>query len=519
MKPYGNLGILRAVIHLKRPSRDNKPIVWEQALLTPTGFCREPRGFGRLPAMPPDANPCSPKLPMQSQETAHAAARQTRQQFVTPDEYLSYELGKAVQELPPLYTRLLAGSLTMLVFGAIAWAHFSKVDEVAVAPGQLILSEQVRPVRALDGGIISEIAVEEGEQVKQGDVLITQDPALNQSEVTRLQQAAELVRQDIARLDAELNGDVTSGNLFQDQLLAARLQELETRRATAIAESNRQEAAIAEAQARLARLETNLESAYQFLDNAERRESSLRQLVGGAIPRFDYLEAVDRLTQAQDQVNSLQQDIESQQQTIRQTEAAYQGSQSAIEQVSTQYRSEILTQLNRRREELSNIEGQLAQAEVRSSSDVIRAPVSGRVYNIQVTRAEGTVAPGEELLSILPEGGDLVLEAQVLNRDIGFIAVGMRAKVKVTTFPFQEFGVIEGEVIHISPNATADEQLGLVYTTRVRLDRSAVPVRGTSVPLSPGMNATAEIVTRQKTVLTFLLEPITRRFDEAFSVR
>jgi HlyD family secretion protein len=458
---------------------------------------------------------------MQSQDTAQAAAaaRQTRQQFVTPDEYLSYELGKAVQELPPLYTRLLAGSLSLLVFGAIAWAHFSKVDEVAVAPGQLIASEQIRPVRALDGGVISSVAVEEGELVDEGDVLITQDPALNQSEVNRLQQAAELVRQDIARLAAELNGEVTSGNLLQDELLVARLQELTARQTTASAEANRQAAAISEAQARLARLETNLDSAYQFLENAERREESLRELVDGAIPRFDYLEAVDRLTQAQDQVNSLQQDIESQQQSIRQAEAAYQASQSAIEQITTERRSEILTQLNRRREELSNIEGQLAQAEIRSSDDVIRAPVSGRVYNLQATLAERTVEPGEELLSILPTAGDIVLEAKILNRDIGFIEVGMRAKVKLATFPFQEFGVIEGEVIHISPNATADEQLGLVYTARIRLNQSSVQVRGNDVPLAPGMSATAEIVTRQKTILTFLLEPITRRFEEAFSVR
>lgn len=448
-----------------------------------------------------------------------AQARQTREQFVSPEDYLSYELGKAVQELPPLYTRLLAGSLTLLVFGAIAWAHFSEIDEVAIAPGELIPSMQVRPVRALEGGVISSINVEEGDRVETGDILLEKDPDLNQSEVDRLQQAAELVRQDLARLEAERSGNASTGVPLQDQLLDARLQEFDTRRTAAIAEAARQESTIAEARSRLARLEGNLENAYQFLENAERREASLRELVGDAIPRFDYLEAIDRLTQAQDQVSSIEREIEGQQQVIVQAEAAFQAAQSAIEQLASERRSEILGQLTRRQEELSNIEGQLNLAEIRSGGDAVRAPVAGRVYNIQVTLAEGTVAPGEELLSILPDGDNLWLEVKVMNRDIGFIAEGMRAKVKVATFPFQEFGVIEGEVVRISPNATLDEDLGLVYMAQIRLNQSAVAVRGTLVPLAPGMAATAEIVTRQKSVLTFLLEPITRRFDEAFSVR
>ena len=127
--------------------------------------------------------------------------------------------------------------------------------------------------------------------------------------------------------------------------------------------------------------------------------------------------------------------------------------------------------------------------------------------------------PGEELLSILPESNQLLLEVKILNQDIGFIEPGMRAKVKLTTFPFQEFGTIEGEVVRVSPNATLDQDLGLVFTAQVRLSRNTMRVKGQDVELVPGMAAIAEIVTRQRSVLTFLLEPITRRFDEAFQAR
>ncbi|MFN7413925.1 MAG: HlyD family efflux transporter periplasmic adaptor subunit, partial [Dolichospermum sp.] len=117
------------------------------------------------------------------------------------------------------------------------------------------------------------------------------------------------------------------------------------------------------------------------------------------------------------------------------------------------------------------------------------------------------------------EGEEMLLEVKVLNRDIGFINQGMKAKVKIATFPFQEFGVVEGEVLQISPNAIIDKELGLVFPTRIKLSKHSLNVRGQEVEFNPGMAANAEIVTRQKSVLTFIIEPITRRFSEAFSVR
>lgn len=455
--------------------------------------------------------------------TTSAQVRQTRQQFVNPEDYLSYELGKAVRQLPPLYTRLLAASISGIILGALTWAHFSKVDEVAVTQGELIPAAQVRPVKALEGGVISEIRVKEGDEVKRGDVLIVQDPKLSQSEVDRLQKSADLIRQDIDRLEAEQSGKSGTGNRLQDQLLEARLQEYDTQRAGANADAQRYQAGIREAQARLVRLQENLVNARATLANAQERESTLRSLVDGvgAVPRFDYLEAKDRLTQAQDQVSSLQQEIAAQQETIQQAEQAYRAAQQNVGQITAKRQSDILSQLNQRRQDLAAVEGQIAQARIKTSGETITAPIDGKIYNLQATMGERTVEPGEELLSILPDGQHLMLEVRVLNRDIGFIQKGMRAKIKLATFPFQEFGTINGEVVQISPNATMDKDLGLVFTARIQLDRTAVavPVQNREVELVPGMAATAEIVTRQRSVLTFLLEPITRRFSEAFSTR
>jgi HlyD family secretion protein len=450
-----------------------------------------------------------------------AQVRQTRQQFVNPEDYLSYELGKAVRELPPLYTRVLAGTLTAIVMGTIGWAYLSKIDEVAVAQGEIIPTSQIRPVRALEGGVISRIKVKEGDRVKQGDVLIEQDPALSKTEVDRIQQNVALVRQDVARLDAESKGSSKSGSAIQDELIASRLREFDTRQASANADAQRQVAVIGEARAKLTRLQENLNSAKATLINAIERESSLRQLVEqeGAVPRFDYLQAKDQLTEAQNQVFSLGQDIVAQEQSIQQAEQSYTGAQQSANRLSSERQSEILTQMNQRRQDLTELEGQLKQAQTKAKGQVIVAPISGKIYNIQTSLAERTISPGQDLLSILPDSHDLLVEAKVLNRDIGFIKEKMRVKVKVATFPFQEFGTIDGEVVKITPNATLDKDLGLVYTVRVMLKRKTINVEGKDVELTPGMAVTAEVVTRKRSILTFMLEPITRRFSEALTER
>jgi HlyD family secretion protein len=489
-----------------------------------------------------------------------AQARQTRERFANPEDQLSYELGKAVQELPPLYTRLLAGSISLLVFGAIAWAHYSKVDEVAVAQGELIASVQVRPVRSLGGGDIRQVKVKEGDRVRKGDVIIERATDLPQAEVDRLAKSAQLIQEDLGRLEAERTGAGTAGTALQDQLLTSRLKDFESRQAAAMAEANSQLATINEEKVRLTRLEENLTNARtnltnaktnltnaesilvkakSSLENAQKREESLRILVAdGATPRLDYIEAQSRViqaqadvtrsedaitnaknkvTEAQDKITSIEKEIAAQAQRIQQAEQAYQAARKKAEVLGSERQSQILTELNKRREEQTTVEGQLNQAKKQRAQETIEAPISGTVYSVKATK--GPVQSGEELLSILPEGEEMLLEVKVLNRDIGFIREGMQAKVKLATFPFQEFGTIEGRVVQVSPNAITDKDLGLVFPTRIKLTQNSIKVRGQEVTFTPGMAATGEIVTRKKSILTFLIEPVTRRFSEAFSVR
>jgi HlyD family secretion protein len=419
------------------------------------------------------------------------------------EDYLSYELGKAVQELPPLYTRLLAGSITLIVFGSLAWAHFSQVDEVAVASGVLIPSAEVQPIRSLSGGMIRNVHVKEGQLVEKGDVLMERDTTMEQAEVDRIRRAAGLIRQDIARLEAEQDGKALAGSLVQKQLLDAHVKEFEARNLSVQAEVQRQRAGTKEAEAQL-----------DFLVKSLTTEMARTKEKPSAFTNLD-----EKQAEAKSKIASIEKEIATQKQKIRQSQEAYQVALNASERLETEHQSEILTQLSKRREELSNIEGQLKQSSKQQEQQTIKAPVAGTVYHVKAATDGATAQPGEELLSILPRDQELILEVKVLNKDVGFVSRGMQAKIKLATFPFQEFGTVDGTLLAVSPNAIPDEKLGLVFPARIKLQKDSMRVRGKQVSLTPGMIANGEIVTRQKSVLTFLIEPITSRYSEAFSVR
>lgn len=421
--------------------------------------------------------------------------KQTKYRFISPNGFLSHELGKAVEKPSPLYTRLLAGGISLLFFSSLTWAAVGKVDETATASAEVIPSTRIQPVKALSGGLLRDIQVKEGDRVKQGTPLVQLDPTLTDAEYQSAQQLYQKMQDNLKRLKAELTGQAGTHRLqdqFQDQLLVSRLKESQ-------AAINRQQGAIKAAQAELNRLRATL----NFASTKERSLSMLA--VEGAIPRLDYLDT-------QSQVASLQAEMSAKEQEIYQA-------QQELERLQSERKNEILTQINQLTQEKISLEGQLKQAKEQRDRETIKAPVDGTVYNIKVVEAGATIQGGEELLSIVPDGAELVLEAKVLNRDIAFVKPEMRVKIKLETLPYQEFGILEGTVLEVSPNAINEPEVGLVYPIRVQLNQRSVKVRGQEVSLTPGMTASAEIVTRQKTILSFLLEPIMASWDKAFSVR
>jgi HlyD family secretion protein len=495
-----------------------------------------------------------------------AQSRQLKEQFANPEDKLSYELGQAVQELPPLYTRILAVTISAVVFGTIGWAHFSKIDEVATAEGKLIPSTEVRPVRAMSLGSVSSVKVKPGDEVKKDQVLVEIDPGASETSVAAIEKDIIKIQENITRLEAESQGRSVAVNTEQSALLAARQQELLQKQSSAQSEANRQAATITEGQARLERFRENiinarttkanaeksLINAQQAKVNASRSLEKSRTILAkleplnreGAMTSKDYTDAEkvvigeenqvnsadnqittasNQVTEADNQIITLEKEIEAQLDRITQAQQGYQAAQSTAAGIGPQRTGEVLNQLTQQRQELTKKKGELELAKKQQTDrETVRAPFDGVVFNQKVT--QGPVQQGEELLSILPKNQDLVMEVKITNRDIGFIQPGMRAKIKLATFPFQEFGIIEGEVLQISSDAVVEKDaqgrdMGPVFPARIQLKQTSAKLRGREVEFTPGMAGSAEVVTRQKSILSFVTEPITKRFNEAFSVR
>jgi HlyD family secretion protein len=507
-----------------------------------------------------------------SMSASPAQSRQIKQQLAMPEESLSYELGKAVQELPPMYTRILSGAIGALTVGALAWAQFSQVEEVAVTQGKLLPSSEVRPIRASNIGGVSEAMVKEGQTVEKDDVLVKLDPGVSETSVTSLKAEVKKLQEEVSRLEIENKGGL-AGTPEQNQLTAARQLDLQTKQASALSESARKKEAITEQFSRRDRLveakraaESNQRSAEAAFQQAEAALGSAKEGLAqsqeradrysklentGAVSNVNVIDARERLASAnqavaqaeQQRINaqnaidqaaseavSMQEEMNAQDSRIAQAEQDFQGSVSNVQNILPQRQSEVLTQLTARRSELTAKQGELAVAEKQQSErEVVKAPFAGTVYNVKVTK--GPVQQGEELLSILPKDEELIMEVKVLNQDIGFVqpklnpeGKPLRAKVKLSAFPYQEYSVIEGEVISVSPDAVVERdengrELGPVFLAKVKLAKSSVRVRDKVVDLTPGMTGTADIVTRKKSILSFLIEPVTRKFEEAFSAR
>jgi HlyD family secretion protein len=241
-----------------------------------------------------------------------AQARQTKQEFANPEAYLDYELGKAVQELPPIFTRLVGVTLSLAVFGAIAWAGLNKVDEVASAPGKVLPGEQeVQPVRSLSSGKIKDInetKLREGQQVQKGELLIALDSDAPQVDIATLESQAQLMRQDLQRAT----------------------------KAGAISHA----ADIKKAQIEYDRLEANLE----YAKIIERKECPFFASVYKELPGA-YRE---KCRDAQNQLNNAKKSFEAQKQESK--------------KLSEDYKIGLLSELSKREEELKAVEGRLKQA-------------------------------------------------------------------------------------------------------------------------------------------------------------
>ena len=213
------------------------------------------------------------------------------------------------------------------------------------------------------------------------------------------------------------------------------------------------------------------------------------------------------------------QEIESQKIKILQNETKLQEAKSNLENLESQEKQETLNLIVEKQKQIENLKASLEKANKSIDFQTLTSPTNGIVQGISLNTVGGVVSPAQSIMSIVPENTPLIVEAMLPNKDIGFVKQGQKASAKIDTFSFQRYGVLEGVVEKVSPDAFEDENLGAVYKIKIRLDKDTLPVEGKDIKISPGMSVTVEIKTGTRRIIDFFLEPFIKSTDEALKLR
>jgi len=426
------------------------------------------------------------------------------------DEIAFLPAALEIQETPPNpLGRALMWCLVALVFVVIAWASLGHVDIVAVAPGKVIPSDRVKVIQAVAIGQVRAIHVRDGQAVRQGETLIELDPTIAVAERDRL---AKQLRDEEAALDRQRlfaawlqNGQRSNGKLpiglqrtLLDQLIAEHRAKL-----AAINQSLERKRADMVATQRL------VEKGERTLPLITTRAASVAKLAdSNLVARNSALELEQQRIEAEQDLAAQRATLQSTQAAINELSEQRSGAHLEAQRSTSQAIEELEARVGALRQEL-------LKAQTVTVQQSLTAPVDGVVQQLQVHTIGGVVTPAETLMVIVPKGQPLEIEALVFNRDIGFVAEGQKATVKVDAFPFTRYGTIAGDIVTVSKDAATDEKLGLVYPSRVRLATTQMRVDAKDVDLSPGMAVTVEVKTGQRRLIEYLLSPIIQAATES----
>lgn len=404
---------------------------------------------------------------------------------------------------------LLVGLVATLV-----WLILGKVDIVASAQGRIMPTDDVKLVQAANTGVVRRIYVHDGDVVKKGQPLIDLDPTVSTADQTQAEKALLSAQLDVARNQAIADALSGRGMRFappagtpadvadtQRRLIAAQVAESEAAMAGMAAART---SSLSEAQAAADQIRTS----DQTLPVLDRELDAMHGLEAkGYAPGLKLLEM-----ERQRHSEAGQRDVAVAQQARGIADARKFGEQLA--QISEQARQTALADLAKAQSEAMVRQEELTKARQKSHLQRLVAPVDGTVQQSAVHTIGGVVEAVRPLVVVVPYG-TLTVEAKVLNKDAGFVHRGQNVAIKLEAFPFTRYGTVPGRIESVSTDSVDDKKYGPVYLARIVLLQSVINRGDQMVPLAPGMTATADIRTGQRSIMSYLLSPIDKARREA----
>jgi len=427
----------------------------------------------------------------------------------------------------PTAQRLTIWALFALLLSFLIWAYFASLDRVIRGQGKVIPSSQIQMIQSLDGGILQELYVKEGMLVTKAQPLARIDDTRFRSDVAQQTQEVDALRADIIRLRAEL-GSILIASVkdwrSQIKIEQKKLQfpeDLQTTAATLIERQQDeyigrlaslenqvaiQAQQIVQRQQEIRELDSKISTIRSGLKLANRELELTRPLAKkNIVPEVELLKL-------QRTVNELNGELRSLRVQIPRTESAMSESILKRRELVLQFRTDARAQLNEKQAKLSQITEAQVGVQDKVSKALITSPVVGTIKTLRINTLGGVVKPGEVLLEIVPTEDKLLVEAKILPKDIGFLHVGLPARVKITAYDFTRYGALDGVVEHISADTSQDEEGNSYYIVRIRTTDSGI---NSDLPIIPGMQTSVDVIISKRTVLEYMLNPILRAKEMA----
>ncbi len=407
-------------------------------------------------------------------------------------------------------------SIMALLVLIIVWMSLTNISEVTITRGKVVPLGYIHNIQHLEGGIVSDIHVQDGDRVEAGDLLVGFAPPATESDFDQLTIRKVFIDLDLARLSALRDGqdfELPEG-LMEYTLLAGKEREAtETQASSYQSELDVIDARIAQRESELNRQLNQvlvLKEEVALLKKQVDIRSELAEK--NAISQTDLLSVksqhaslVSNLRQAQDSVTVARVALD--EETKRRTEAV------------ARQRKEIEDEAAGAATQLAEVEAALVKAKDKLDRLQVYAPVSGIVQGLAVTTINAVVRSGDVIMQIVPVDDELIVESRLMPNEVGYIAPGQVADVKIDSFDATRFGSIQGTVTQISPSTYLDEKSNPYYKVKLSLDKSFMGQAKGEMDVIPGMTVQADIITGSKSIMAYLMKPVTRGFSSAFQQR
>ena len=433
-------------------------------------------------------------------------------------------LMRARENPPSSFTGWLLKVLLVLFGCLLAWAMLSKLDIVAVATGKLVPQTYLRIVQPFEQGIVKEILVAEGEAVKAGQVLLRMDSRLTDGDRRSVENELKLKQLGLRRIDAEMAGTAIVRHPSDDPGLLPQVE------AQYRAHRQAYQDAVDTERAALAKAQQDIKSAVEIEAKLKKTVPIYKETAEGwnKLEKEGFAGKLMVQEKVRQHIEN-EQDLKAQTEAVASLKATIQQAEKRLAQITSNYRQQLQNDRVDMALQANKLQEELGKQEHRTGLMELKAPQAGIVKDL-ATHTVGTVAaPGTILMTLVPASEPLVAEVWVTNDDVGFVRQGQSVKLKLMTYQFQKYGMVDGKVRQVSADASENQNavpqsveitrnksaMPLTYKTIVEMKGQELIAQGVKYTMVPGMQVVGEIHLGTRTVLEYLLSPVTKAFHEA----